>query len=60
MAFNLDQTMLNLKTSTKGLDENMQAAKHNFLLKGYFKKKQREKEKKQKEAEIKTATPAGK
>ena len=56
MAFNLDQTMLNLKTSTKGLDENMQAAQHNFLLKGYFKKKEREKEKKKKEAELKAAS----
>jgi phospholipid/cholesterol/gamma-HCH transport system substrate-binding protein len=31
--------MQNLKTSSKGLDENMEAAKHNFLLKGYFNKK---------------------
>jgi phospholipid/cholesterol/gamma-HCH transport system substrate-binding protein len=48
MAFNLDQTMLNLNKSTKGLDENMQAAKHNFLLKGYFNKLEKEKEKKAK------------
>ena len=46
MALNLDQTMLNLNRSTKGLDENMQAAKHNFLLKGYFNKQEKEKEKK--------------
>lgn len=37
----LDSTMTNLKASTKGLSENMEAAKHNFLLKGYFKKKER-------------------
>jgi len=36
---NLSQTMVNIKKSSKGLDENMQAAKHNFLLKGYFNKK---------------------
>ena len=39
IANNLSNTMLNLKKSTKGLDENMEAAKHNFLLKGYFNKK---------------------
>ena len=31
--------MVNIKRSSKGLDENMQAAKHNFLLKGFFNKK---------------------
>ena len=39
IAENLNQTIVNLKTSTKGLDENMKAVKSNFLLKGYFKKK---------------------
>ncbi len=51
MAVNLDATMLNLRKSTKGLDENMEAAKHNFLFSGYFKKQAREKEKKKKDAE---------
>jgi phospholipid/cholesterol/gamma-HCH transport system substrate-binding protein len=37
---NIDQIVVNLKTSSKGLDENMEAAKHNFLLKGYFNKKE--------------------
>ncbi|HAQ18103.1 MAG TPA: MCE family protein [Prolixibacteraceae bacterium] len=41
IARNLDQTIINLKKSSKGLDENMEAAKHNFLLKGYFNKKAR-------------------
>lgn len=50
MAGNLDATMLNLRKSTKGLDDNMQAAKHNFLLKGYFNKLEKEKEKKAKDA----------
>jgi phospholipid/cholesterol/gamma-HCH transport system substrate-binding protein len=46
IAENLNQTIVNLKTSTKGLDENMKAVKHNFLLKGYFKKKEKAAEKK--------------
>ena len=35
----LDSTMTNIQGATKGLNENMEAAKHNFLLRGYFKKK---------------------
>ena len=42
----IDQTILNLKNSSKGLDENMEALKHNFLLRGYFKKKAKEEERK--------------
>lgn len=41
IAENLSETMYNLKTSSKSLDENMEAAKHNFLLKGYFTKKEK-------------------
>lgn len=50
MADNFSQTMLNLKRSTKGLDENMEAAKHNILLKGYFRKKEKAAEKLKKDA----------
>jgi phospholipid/cholesterol/gamma-HCH transport system substrate-binding protein len=39
IAENFSQTMVNITKSSKGLDENMQAAKHNFLLKGFFNKK---------------------
>ena len=39
MADNLNKTMVNLKASSKGLDENMTAIKHNFLFKGYFDRK---------------------
>ena len=52
IAENFNQTMENLKKSSKGLDENMEAAKDNFLLKGYFNKKERA-AKKKKEAEEK-------
>jgi phospholipid/cholesterol/gamma-HCH transport system substrate-binding protein len=41
IAENLNQTILNLKSSTRGLDENMEAAQHNILLRGYFKKKEK-------------------
>ncbi|MFD2907142.1 MlaD family protein [Flavobacterium ardleyense] len=51
MANNLDATMENLRKSSKGLNENMEAAKHNFLLRGYFKKKEKAKEKAAKEAQ---------
>lgn len=43
MAENIDATLDNLKRSSKGLEENMEAAKHNFLLRGYFKKKEKAK-----------------
>ena len=53
----LDSTMSNLESGTKGLSENMQAAQHNILLRGYFKKKKKAEAKKQaelnKQAELK-------
>ena len=45
IAENIDKTILNLRKSSKGLNENMEAAKDNFLLKGYFNKKAKAKEK---------------
>jgi phospholipid/cholesterol/gamma-HCH transport system substrate-binding protein len=45
-AAKLDSTMSNLQTGTKGLSENMEAAKENFLLKGYFNKKKKAEAKK--------------
>lgn len=50
-AQNIDQTILNLKNSSKGLDENMEALKHNFLFRGYFKKKEKAAEQKAEENE---------
>ena len=48
MGDNLHTTVANLKKGSEGLKENMEAAKHNFLLRGYFKKKKRVEEKKKK------------
>jgi phospholipid/cholesterol/gamma-HCH transport system substrate-binding protein len=43
----LDSTMSNLQQGTKGLSENMEAAKSNILLRGFFKKKKKAEAKKQ-------------
>jgi phospholipid/cholesterol/gamma-HCH transport system substrate-binding protein len=53
LSSNISTTMKNLKKSSEGLKENMEAAKHNFLLRGYFRKKEKEKEKKKQEEEAK-------
>ncbi|MFN8310799.1 MAG: MlaD family protein [Chitinophagales bacterium] len=50
MGNDLRQTLRNVKGASKGLDDNLEAAKHSFLFKGYFKKKEKEAEK-QAEAE---------
>jgi phospholipid/cholesterol/gamma-HCH transport system substrate-binding protein len=46
IADDLSSTMANLKASSRGLDENMQAAQGSFLLKGFFNKKEKEAAKK--------------
>ena len=43
-AKSIDQTLLNIRQGTGGFKQNMDAASHNFLLRGFFKKK-KEKEK---------------
>ena len=45
-AASLKATIKNLETSTKKLDENMEALQHNFLLRGFFKKRDKEAAKK--------------
>jgi phospholipid/cholesterol/gamma-HCH transport system substrate-binding protein len=50
IAENISRTISNLKSSSKGLNENMNAAKENFLLKGYFNRKARAAEKLKKDS----------
>lgn len=45
IAENINQTILYLKKSSKGLDENMKAVKENFLFRGYYKRKEKEADK---------------
>jgi len=41
----IDSTMINLNQASGRLNENLEALKHNFLFRGYFKKKEKEKAK---------------
>jgi len=50
IAENIDRTIINLRKSSKGLNDNMNAAKENFLLKGYFNRKERAAEKTRKDS----------
>ncbi|MCC9019582.1 MULTISPECIES: MlaD family protein [Flavobacterium] len=53
MANSVSNTLSNLESGTKGFSDNMEAAKNNFLLRGYFRKKEKEKEKQKEEAKEK-------
>ena len=53
-AHKLQNTIKNTEMASQKLDENMEALKHNFLLRGYF-RKQDKKEKKEKEKEAAVA-----
>ena len=47
----IDSTMTNLNAASIKLNEDLEAMKHNFLLRGYFKKQEKEKAKAAKSAE---------
>jgi len=48
LAGNIKRTIVNVEKGTAAFNENMEAAKHNFLFRGYFKKQEKEKAKQQK------------
>ena len=50
---NIDETMKNIKEGSIRLNENMEALKHNFLFRGYFRRLERQK-RKEAEAEAKS------
>lgn len=51
LAASVDSTLIHLQTGTKKLNEIEEAAKYNFLLRGYFRKKEKAEAKKKNEAE---------
>lgn len=57
-AVNLSETILYLKQSSQGLNENMEALKENFLFRGYFKRKAKAEEKLKNETEREKAAEA--
>ncbi|TYB75835.1 MlaD family protein [Bizionia myxarmorum] len=42
---NIDSTMINIKEAAEKLNENMEALKHNFFFRGYFRKQEKQKKK---------------
>src|SRR4030042_4591566 len=58
IAENINQTIVNLRKSSQGLDENMNPAKENFLLKGYFNRKEKDAEKIRENADEEKAAAA--
>lgn len=43
LVLDIDSTMMNIKESSVKLNENLEALKHNFLFRGYFRKKEKQK-----------------
>jgi phospholipid/cholesterol/gamma-HCH transport system substrate-binding protein len=48
---NIDSTMLDIKEAAEKLNENMEALRHNFLFRGYFRKLERQERKEAKKTD---------
>jgi phospholipid/cholesterol/gamma-HCH transport system substrate-binding protein len=53
---NIDETIINLKESSIGLNENMEALKHNFLFRGYYRRQAKEEAKEEEKLRMETDT----
>jgi phospholipid/cholesterol/gamma-HCH transport system substrate-binding protein len=51
VAGNISRSLLNIEKGTEAFNQNMEAAKHNWLFRGYFRKQEKEKAKQQKKLE---------
>jgi phospholipid/cholesterol/gamma-HCH transport system substrate-binding protein len=60
MASHLDRTLINIERGSKGFQENMDATKNSFLLRGYFRKQQKKAEEKAEKEAQKAAEQAEK
>jgi phospholipid/cholesterol/gamma-HCH transport system substrate-binding protein len=47
LAFKLNNSLNNIELGTEGFNQNMEALKHNFLFRGYFKRLEKKKKKEQ-------------
>jgi phospholipid/cholesterol/gamma-HCH transport system substrate-binding protein len=57
-ARNLKQTIRNLESSTGRLNENMEALKHNFLFRGYFRRQEKKRKKELEQQQRNAPAPA--
>ena len=48
LSLKINNSLINIEAGTQGFNQNMEALKHNFLLRGYFRKQERKKLKNQK------------
>jgi phospholipid/cholesterol/gamma-HCH transport system substrate-binding protein len=53
LAKNIDSTVVNVKDATDKLNQNMEALKHNFLFRGYFRRLEKKKQKALEQSEVK-------
>jgi phospholipid/cholesterol/gamma-HCH transport system substrate-binding protein len=49
---NIDETIINLKESSIGLNENMEALKHNFFFRGYYRRQAKEEAKEEEKMKL--------